>query len=98
MSEDCPCGVQLLLGVGGVVGWVNRDVPAGGPDLVGELLGVVYRNGDGEAGDSGRRNGELRDGGEPYPRGDRLYDVETDCELKRTVSEGYSSRLVSRVA
>lgn len=93
MSEDCPRGVQLSFGVVGVVGVLgvtgcaNRDVPASEPFLVGEPVGVVWRNGDGEAGDSGRRNGELREGGEPYPKGDGLYDVETDCLMKMIMLE-----------
>ena len=43
----------------------NRDAPAAaGPASVVEVVGVERRSGDGEAGDSGRRNGELREGGE----------------------------------
>lgn len=78
MSGDCARGVQLFVGVVGVVGRAKRDGVASEAVLVGELVGVVCRNGDGDAGDSGRRKGELRDGGEPYPNGDGLYDVETD--------------------
>lgn len=81
--EDCPRGVQLFLGVVGVVGCGNLAAPASESVLVGELVGVVCRKGDGEAGDSARRNGEFRDGGEPYPNGDGLYDAETDyCDDK----------------
>lgn len=59
----CALGVQLscervLLGVVG-----RANLPAAG--LVGDAEGVVCRSGDGEAGDSGRRKGELREGGEP---------------------------------
>lgn len=51
----------------GVVGWANLDVSFKRPGaaLVGELVGVVCRRGEGDAGDSGRLKGELRVGGEP---------------------------------
>lgn len=39
----------------------------------GEAGGVDCRNDVDAEGDSGLRNGELR--GEPYPRGDGLYEV-----------------------
>lgn len=71
-------GVQLavLLPVG-VVARVNLALPfrLPGTFLVGELLGVDCRRGDGDAGDSGRRKGELREGGVLYPRWEDLYGV-----------------------
>jgi hypothetical protein len=46
--------------------------------FVGELVGVVeFRRGDGDAGDSGRRNGEAL--GELNERGEGLYEAEVDC-------------------
>jgi hypothetical protein len=45
---------------------------------VGDELGVVARIVAGEAGDSGRRNGE--DLGDPKDRGDGLYPAGTDCD------------------
>jgi hypothetical protein len=44
-----------------------------GAVLDGEAGGVDCRNGEVAAGDSGLLNGELR--GEPYPRGDGLYEA-----------------------
>jgi len=44
--------------------------------LVGDGFGVDCRSGEGEAGLSGRRNGETL--GEPYERGDGLYEADTD--------------------
>lgn len=44
---------------------VNWGGSFDGVALVGDPLGVVRRSGDGEAGESGRRKGELRVGGEP---------------------------------
>lgn len=41
--------------------------------LVGDGFGVDCRRGDGEAGLSGRRNGDAR--GEPYDNGEGLYDA-----------------------
>jgi hypothetical protein len=51
----------------GVVALAKRDVEPKGPAFVGEPVGVtvVFRRGDGEAGDSARRKGELRVGEEP---------------------------------
>ena len=43
--------------------FVNLDVPFACTPLVGDAEGVDWRRGEGETGDSGRRNGELR--GEP---------------------------------
>lgn len=74
----CPRGVQLSCVLVGVLGLTNLELPYTGPDLVGDPLGVG-RSGVGDEGDSARRNGELLVGGEPYPKGDGLYDVETDC-------------------
>lgn len=57
----------------GVVGLVNLDaLPLKGAGLLGDVVGVEYRSGDGDTGDSGRRNGELRVGEEPYPSDDGL--------------------------
>jgi len=77
-----PLGVQLPA-VPGEFGATNVWLVASRPVLmlvlllmpaasfVGDAAGVDDRKGDGEAGDSGRRNGELR--GDPYDRGDGLY-------------------------
>jgi hypothetical protein len=47
--------------------------------LIGELVGVVCRRGEGDAGESPRRNGELRTlGGDPKPKGEGLKVVEID--------------------
>lgn len=65
----------------GVVGLANLDVPLGvvAAALVGELVGVMCRRGEGEAGESPRRNGEFRTlGGDPRPRGEGLNVVEID--------------------
>jgi len=68
-SGELPLGVQLSSVLVGVVGLVNLDAPPlKGADLVGDPVGVEYRRGEGDTGDSGRRNGELRVGDEPYPR------------------------------
>lgn len=80
-------GVQLgceLVCVVGVVGLANLDdVLPKGPGLVGDPLGVVLtcRSGEGEAGDSGLRKGELRVGDDPYPSGEGLYAAGTDIVL-----------------
>jgi len=78
-----PRGVQLS-DVGVAEGLAaNLGAPPNGADFDGDAFGVVCRSGDGEAGDSGRRNGELR--GEPYPNGDGLYGVGIDfhsCQLR----------------
>lgn len=58
-------GVQLGCVLVGVVDLANRDAEPKGPAFVGDPVGVVYRRGEGEAGDSGRRKGELRVGEEP---------------------------------
>lgn len=58
-------GVQLGCVLVGVVGLAKRDVEPEGPVFVGDPVGVVCRRGDGEAGDSARRKGELRVGEEP---------------------------------
>ena len=64
-----PVTAVSALDVGGSVGvWT----------LVGDGVGVVARTVDGEAGDSGRRNGELR--GDPKDKGDGLNVVEIDCK------------------
>lgn len=56
----------LLVGVVGVVGWANLDGPCTPPvPLVGDVDGVVCRSGEGDAGDSALRKGELRAGGDP---------------------------------
>lgn len=68
-----PRGVQfasLLVGV--LLLWSFEGDWIGVCTLVGDAVGVVARMVlDGEAGDSGRRNGEVR--GEPKDRGDGLY-------------------------
>lgn len=67
-SGELPLGVQLSCVLVGLVGLANLDAPPlKGADLVGDPVGVEYRSGEGDTGDSGRRNGELRVGGEPYP-------------------------------
>lgn len=61
-----PRGVQvsaLAVGVVGVDVVASREGVVGAMVLVGEGLGVVCRNGEGDRGDSGRRKGEAR--GEP---------------------------------
>ena len=62
-------GLMVSLEMGGfvgVLGFANLEAVAMAVlALVGEPVGVVCRNGDGEAGEPGRRNGELRVGGEP---------------------------------
>lgn len=57
--------MRSSLGLVGVLGsGANREgVPCEGAALLGEPVGVVYRSGDGDAGDSARRKGELRAGG-----------------------------------
>jgi hypothetical protein len=57
--------VQVSRGLVGVLGsGANLDgVTCVSGALVGDAVGVVYLSGDGEAGDSARRNGELRAGG-----------------------------------
>jgi len=61
----CALGVQLSCVLVGVVGLANRLAPASGAAFVGDEDGVVCRSGEGDAGDSGRLKGELREGGEP---------------------------------
>lgn len=58
-------GVQLFCVLVGVVALAKREVEPRGPAFVGDPVGVVCRRGDGEAGDSARRKGELRVGEEP---------------------------------
>ena len=59
--------------------------------LVGDGPGVDCRNGDGECGDSGLRNGDAL--GEPYERGEGLYEADIDY------GEGwYVSRWIEEVA
>ena len=58
-------GVPVVDAAAAVAAAANREPPPMEPPapLVGEPDGVDCRSGDGEEGDSGRRNGELR--GEP---------------------------------
>lgn len=67
VSGDCGYGVGSVDAEFNVPerAWVNLDAPGPEAPLVGEVVGVVCRKGDGEAGESGRRNGELRVGGDP---------------------------------
>lgn len=59
---DCPLGVRLsVVPVG--VDTANLEELLVWPDF--DAVGVECRSGDGDAGDSGRRKGELR--GEPNP-------------------------------
>ena len=58
-------GVQLGCVLVGVVGLAKRDVVPKIPAFVGDPVGVVCRRGEGDAGDSGLRKGELRVGEEP---------------------------------
>jgi hypothetical protein len=62
-EEKLPRGVQLS--EAGVLAGpvVNLEPPVASSGFDGEARGVVWRNVDGDAGDSGRRKGELR--GEP---------------------------------
>ena len=77
-------GVEWLANLEGVVVVV-------GIALVGDGPGVDCRKGDGECGDSGLRNGDAL--GEPYERGEGLYEADIDCE------EGwYVSRWIEEVA
>lgn len=75
-EEKLPRGAQLSevdVFAGPVV---NFPPPVASSGFAGEARGVVWRNVEGDAGDSGRRKGELR--GEPYPKGDGLYPVGID--------------------
>jgi hypothetical protein len=55
----------------GVDALASRDgVVAAGAVLLGDGVGVVCLNGDGDIGDSGRRKGEAR--GDPYDNGEGL--------------------------
>jgi len=65
-----PLGVQLSASVTGVelLSFDGVVIAA----FVGEGFGVEFRRGDGDAGDSGLRNGEVR--GEPKERGEGLYE------------------------
>jgi hypothetical protein len=76
-----PRGVQPLADFVGVgVGFSTKlDCPLPRPSFAGEPDGVDCLNGEGEAGDSGLRNGELR--GEPYPNGEGLYATGIACEI-----------------
>ena len=64
-------GVRLPTDVAGVESCASREDPCAVWPLVDAAVGMDWRRGDGDAGDSGRRKGELR--GEPYPRGEGLY-------------------------
>lgn len=68
-------GVKLSCVLVGVELFSNFARALARPDFVGEVDGVVCRNGepDGDAGDSGRLNGELRCCCCPKPSGDGLY-------------------------
>lgn len=75
-----PRGVQLSASVIGAV-----LLPYFGGDAIGRVDGAVgvnvlvvveFRKGDGDAGDSGLRNGDDR--GEPNDRGEGLYDAGID--------------------
>jgi hypothetical protein len=67
---EFPLGVQLS-DVGLVTeGLAYLEPPVVCPNFDGDADGVVWRRGDGDTGDSGRRKGELRV--EPYPNGDGL--------------------------
>ena len=75
-EKELPRGVQLSkVGVLAAPA-LYLVLPLASSGFDGEARGVVCRNVDGDAGDSGRRNGELR--GEPYPNGDGLYPVGMD--------------------
>ena len=67
-----PRGVQLSELSVGVVGLPNLALLDKPVVLVGDPVGVVWRSGEGDTGDSGLRNGELRTGDEPYPKGEGL--------------------------
>ena len=55
-------------------------------------VGVVARPaGEGDAGDSGRRNGDER--GEPKERGDGLYEVDIDCGYHQHVVQAWECGL-----
>lgn len=78
-SSGASCTVACRRGVRGsgaglVTGLlVNLMPPSASPGFVGDVDGVVCRKADGDAGDTGRRNGEDR--GDPYPSGDGLYGM-----------------------
>ncbi len=55
-----PLGVQLLAALGGVELFVSLGVPFICTFFVGDAVGVDWRSGDGDTGDSGLRKGELR--------------------------------------
>ena len=63
-----PLGVQLPLSDAGVAAVCSLD---------GDRLGECIFGREGEAGDSGRRKGEVR--GEPKDRGDGLYEDGIAC-------------------
>ena len=66
-----PLGVQLpvaAVALGVTLGRLLMTVPG----LVGVASGLGCRSGAGDAGDCGRRNGELRVCGEPKPKGEGL--------------------------
>jgi hypothetical protein len=76
-----PLGVQESVSAVAVELFANRGVVA---DIVftGEGFGVDCRRGDGECGDSGRRNGLAL--GEPYESGEGLYDVAiVECKVSK---------------
>ena len=58
-----------------------------GGDFNPAAVGVDCRSGEGDAGDSGRRNGELRwEPWDPYPRGEGLYPAGADWRLSVKLS------------
>lgn len=62
----CPLGVRLSVVPVGVDA-ANFEELLVWPDFDGDAEGVVCRSGDGDAGDSGRRKGELREDPNPPP-------------------------------
>lgn len=59
---ECALGVQLSAVATEAVdgGMPNLGAPFALPDLDGDVNGLLCRRGEGDAGDSGRLNGELR--------------------------------------
>lgn len=62
----CPLGVRLSVVPVGVDA-ANLEELLVWPDLAGDAVGVECLSGDGDAGDSGRRKGELREEPNPPP-------------------------------